>query len=424
MVQRVVNLAFAVLSMVTWMPVAAEPDDPGVLADRALQANPALEAIEHRIDSLRHEAEAAAAWSDPVLSVEYSNVPWDAWVLDDSPMSGVQLKLQQRLTLPGKNERRRRVIEGRSRVQLWQLEETKNRLRAMVKSTYWRLALVRQLRGITTRHIDLVGQMLETVRVKYQVGKVGQHDLLTLDVLRNKLEDDLGDFDRKDRELTAALNAAMHRDATTPIETPAEISAVESETSAARLLEAAREHRPRLKGLRARAGWHRAAAEQASYERWPDVTVWAGYRMRAGAGADPGTDFVSLGLAVPLPFDYTGSAASTSERHLASAGAEEASYRAEVDRIGAELEASLAAWERAADKATTYHQSLIPQANRTLEATLAAYRTGRADFALLYQAELRLLEYERAARSAAAATRIEKATVEALVGTPVGTQWK
>jgi len=419
--QKTVRSAFyfmLVLSFSIASPqVAAKtPDDPNTLATMAVEANPAIKSIEQQIYALGHKAEAAVIWNDPVFLVEYSNVPWDSWALGDSPMSGVQFKLQQKLTLPGKNDRRSEVVQGEMKVKRWQLLEKKNQLKALVKKIYWNIALVRQLRNINQRHIKLVDQLLDAIRVKYQVGKIGQHDLLGLDVFKKKLIDDLGDFDQKERELSAALNAALHREGSTAVNTPDDFTEVYTNERTSALLGLAEKHRPLLLEVRARSGWQRLAAEQAGYEKWPDISVWAGYRARAPAGADPGTDFFSVGLSVPLPFDYTGHADAMREQHLSSAAAADESYRAALDQIRAAIESSLAVWQRASQKATSYKHSIIPGADSTLKSTLAAYQADRADFASLYRAELQLLQFERAAIVAKATTRIERSVVEASVG--------
>ncbi len=406
---------------VMWLFVASSaaagpPDSPNTLAEMAVKANPAIKSVEKQILSLQYKADAAVRWSDPVFAVEYSNVPLDSWTLGDSPMSGVQFKLQQTLTLPGKNDRRSKTVQGEAEVARWELREKETQLKDLVKRTYWNLALVRQLKVINERHIKLVEQLSAAVRVKYQVGKVGQHDLLILEVLKKKLEDDLGDFDQKERELVATINATLHREAATSVTTPDELPVSITSKPLSTLLQLAEKHRPKLLQTQAISKWKLLAAEQAGYERWPDITVWAGYRVRTPAGSDPGTDFFNMGVAAPLPVDYVGHSKAEQEQHLASAAAADESYRAALDQIRASLESSLASWQRSTQKTKTYEASIIPGADQTLKATLAAYQTDRADFASLYQAEVQLLQYERAAKIAQAMTQIEQSKVEALVG--------
>ncbi|MBW1811092.1 MAG: TolC family protein [Deltaproteobacteria bacterium] len=398
-----------------------KPDLPEELATRAIIANPAIKSVERQIEALLHKVDSVQVWSDPVLAVDYLNVPWDSWSLGDTPMSGVQFKLKQTFPLPGKNDRRQAVAQGELKVKKWELAERKNKLRAMVKQAFWKLALVRELKRITSRHIDLLGQLVVVVRVKYQVGKSGQHDLLRLEVLKKKLTDDLGDFVKRDKQLTAAINAALHRDRATPIETPNKLELPQARLKLTGYLRLAEQNRPLLKQTLAMSAWHRQAADAAAYERWPDITVWAGYRIRSAAGADPSTDFFSVGLAIPLPFDYTNRHEAKEAEHLSNASAADEAKRSIFDEIRAALETALAAWDRAAQKVTTYREVLIPEADKTLKATLSAYTSDRADFTSLYQAELQLLEFDRAIQIAEITAQLEQVRVELEVGTRLHT---
>ncbi len=411
-------ILFPATALVAPAPVLAADavDEPEKLARLAVEANPAVKSMEKQLSALRYKARAASVWSDPVVAVEYSNVPWDSWSLGDSPMSGVQFKVQQTLPLPGKNDRRTDAVVGETRVKRHALQEKKNQLREMVQRAYWSLALVRQLEKINRRHLELVEQLREAALTRYQVGKGGQHDLLSLEVLKKRIADDLGDFEQQEREIGAALNAALHRPLDTPIRTPETLEPVEAPRTLDELYRLAEKHRPLLQEIRERARWQRLAAGQAGYERWPDITVWAGYRVRAEANPDPGTDFVNLGLSVPLPFDFAGRWAAVRDQHLEQAAAADESLRAAQDEIRASLQASLAAWQRALSKAREYKDDIIPAADAALQATLAAYQSDLADFSSLYQAELQLLGLERAARVAEATTRIERGRVEGAIG--------
>jgi len=89
-----------------------------------------------------------------------------------------------------------------------------------VKQAYYRLALARQIKKITEEHVTLIEQLIDAVRIKYEVGRSAQSDLLRLEILRDRLKDSIEDFDRQDRELTAAINATLHRAVATKIITP------------------------------------------------------------------------------------------------------------------------------------------------------------------------------------------------------------
>jgi outer membrane protein TolC len=181
----------------------------------------------------------------------------------------------------------------------------------------------------------------------------------------------------------------------------------------------AEEHRPALEVIEQRARVSRAAADQVEWERRPDVSVWIGYRFRVAAGMDDGTDFMSIGASIPIPFDYTGSTDGEKAQYLELAAAAEEQRAATLDGIASDIERSLAAWRRAISKERNYEEQLIPEARMSLEAALTAYETARTDFSSIYRAEVDLITFERTIRAARVEAAQMKVEIEALVGAPI-----
>ena len=389
------------------------------LGEQAVRANRGVAAIGTQIRALEERVRAAGAWADPMLSISYQNMPVDRWVPGGSPMSGIQLAVKQSFYWPGKRAARQEEADAAVAVERWTLAEQKVQLRAMVHRAYYRLTLVRQLRRITAEHIKLVEQLIDAVRVKYEVGKVGQHDLLRLQVLKGRLTDDLDSFARDDSSLCSSINAALHRAAKLPITTPERLHLPEARSDLGDLAKLAALNRPLLRRYLAQAAARRASASRAAREGYPDISVWFGYTFRIAAGADRGTDFASIGLSVPIPLSFDrrwGSKARTQE--LMAKAAEEGRESA-MDKIRGDIGGAIARWKRALSEAHIYRDQLMPDAHKTLDATFAAYQVGRADFANLFQAELQLLTFERTIRKAETSAALARVEVETLVGTPL-----
>lgn len=387
------------------------------LTNAAIARNPELRSIEAQIVAIEHKVTRAGAWNDPKLTVAYQNVPIDSFALGEERMSMVQLRLDQKVPFFGKTEERRGVVREEAEAKRWELEEAKSRLRVLVKQAYYRLALSRHLKKITVEHVDLVAQLIDTVRIKYEVGKARQHDLLRLEVLKGRLEDDLEDFDRDERELTAILNSAMHRDYAIRIVTPTQLTVPSGEHSVPELLSIALEHRPELKRLAAMEAEFRAASKLALFEAVPDPTVFVGYGARQDiSGDNPAEDLVTIGFAIPLPLFHESRYESESLRAASSARSVREQSAALQDRITQELAESTARLQRATRKAVTYKENLVIAAHRTLDATLASYRVDRSDFATLYDAEVELLDFEKTIRIATADALIAQAALERIVG--------
>ena len=413
---RVLGLLFFV-SLTVVFPIGANAlDSPEHLAALAVKANPEISMLRHQIEALEEQERAAAVWKDPVLMVEYSNMPWDDPFLGEHAMSGIQLKVQQTFPFPGKNDRRQAVAAAQVDVKRFELEELKSQLGRKVQQFYWKLVLVKRLKRIREKHITVVDRLLEAVKAKYASGRANQQDILKLHVLKEKLADDIYDFTQRRRELTATINSALHRDMNVSIETDEQIPLVQSTATLNQLAERAENERVLLKVWKKKAEFERLAAEREGYEKWPDITVWTGYRIRREVGMDRGEDFVSIGMSVPIALDYKRRYEAKKGARLANALASEEKYKSVLDGISSGIERSLSKWQRSYQKAITYREQLIPEAEATLEAALSAWQVGRTEFSSLYQAELQLLNFEEAVVVARAQTVLMSLEVELLAG--------
>ena len=268
---------------------------------------------------------------------------------------------------------------------------------------------MRELQQVTQEHLERTEDLLAAVRARYEVGEAGQSALLRLSLLRDQLEDELGDFQRSEAELTAALSRALS--ASISVETSTELKVL----SAPQQVDSS--SRPALTAAHQQVAVHRASAELARVDGRPDLSIWAGYRVRTGESAMDQVDLASVGVGMPIPVgSRKRSQAQEAAAHSAASGAE-AGVLALEDGIAAGLEVALARWGRAAEKARTYETGLLPQAEAVLTTTLSDYQVGRADFASLYDAEIVLLQLERARLMAAAETHIQRAQVAGLTGT-------
>jgi outer membrane protein TolC len=392
-------------------------DDPAALVEEALAANPSLEALRARIYELDALAGAAGTWSDPVVGIEYSNAPVDSFSLRDHPMSALQLQAQQTIPPWGWSGLSKKVAASRTQASEHALEEAKSQLRREVFELFWKLTLSRMLEEVTRQHIARAEELLEAVRARYETGAAGQHQLLRLGVLRDRLRDDLGDFVRADSVLSAALSRALSRDTERSFATPPDLDPKPVSGTVSEWLALARAERPELRRLEESIRTADTAAELARIDGRPDVTAWMKYRVRTvDTPIDDGTDQVSVGFSVPIPWGSAKRSRAERAAQLQVARAERARLVAELDRIEADLAAIQARWTRAFEQAVEYRDNLTPDARATLETSFTDYTVDRADFATLFEAEVALLDLERTLLSSTAETHIQAAAADATMG--------
>jgi len=365
------------------------------LKTQALNHNPEIQLLQYTIEALQEKEIIVQKLMDPMFAIEYSNVPFDSWKLDESAMSGIQFKLQQTIPFPGKNKTRVSIVTSEILSNNWQLKELQNILNFKVEKSYFNLYLIRELKKISEDHIFILQQMVNSLQYKYETGKIQQHDFLKLNLLLEKIKDDIEDYEQADTQISATLNSVISTDRSLKISTKyLPVLELPSE-NIKELIEIAQKNRPLLNKIKEDMRGSRLNMKLANLERLPDLTFWSGYRLRKDIGPMPGEDLVSVGFSFPLPFDLKRKSKAKYNFAGFKEKQKEQNYLKETDIIEAQLETAISKWERNLKKVYTYENDLIPEAQTVLDLVIKSYETGRSDFLAVYQAQLQLIEFER-----------------------------
>lgn len=381
--------------------------DPDVLAERALAQHPSLEAQAAQTRSLEALVPTAGVWMDPMFSVELSNLPLDSGQLSGHGMAGVQLKVSQTLPTPGAIPLQESLAGERAHLAALREQESELQLRVAVHQAAWGLALLAELEAITAAHVDAVSELQGSAQARYEAGQGGQSALLRLELLRSRLEDEGFTLQQRRLALRSELEALVG-----PLEGAMEMPA--AALGLPPLPDAAQWERPALQAWEAQEALARQQAELARVQARPQPTVWAGYRVR-NQPAD-GVDLASLGVSMPLPNGSRKKAQGVEQSALEQAAAASSQRAALELEIQAQAQAALARWEAAAERARRFDQELLPQAALVLETTRGDYAVGRASFTDLYEAQVALLELERARAAAVVETWRQRASLAGATG--------
>lgn len=394
----------------------APPATADAVVKATLDAHPALGSIEARVSALEAAVTQARVQADPMVGLQYSNMPLTRPWPGEHPMSGVQISLSQRLTGAAKIDARVALAKARVQADRRAHAEARNRLGALAAEGWHRLALTRALAGLTVGHRATVKQLRAVLQVRYATNSAAQHELVQIDLLDAELDEAKADLDAQALALQARLNAAMGREPTARIVTP-DVQAAPAAEPLPTLLAAVDAH-PRLATLTARDAVEAAGVERADAERRPDVTLSANYRFRAAVdGGDPGDDFIGIGASMPLPWLWNDARwGAQAAQHQATRRALTAQGEMLRRSLRAELAAAHADQGRALARADALATRLLPTARTALESALTGYRVGRASFEALYRAQRKLLDLEQALRRARSAAALARVRIDAAIG--------
>ena len=397
---------------------ATDADPLTALIAEALANNPEVHASQARWALFESRIDQAGALEDPMLMLRIDNgLLRDPLNFARDSTTAKVIGLSQALPFYGKRELRRQSAELDVQSSHLETEERKLSLRRMVSETWYRLFLVDRSLELLDESIATLDDLNRFAETLYGVGQGGQQDVLLGQVRRSKMEDERLALRQQRRSLAATLNILLYREVDAELPPVTEVTLQPVAQELAELEDLAEKYRPQLQGLTLQEEKSEVGRKLAEKEFYPDVTVALEYMQRDPSEMDKdGYDMYSAGLTFNLPV--------FKERRramLAEAEAEGRMARQEramiQNQIRLSLADALARLDRLEKRAELYREGLIPQSEQSLEASLAAYRAGRAEYMTVLDSQMSLFDYRRDFFEAITEHQMQRALIEEAVGT-------
>lgn len=367
--------------------------------DIALRRNPKLAGARAKAEALETMPSQAGALPDPKLGINALNLPTDSFALDQEPMTQLELSLNQALPFPGKLGLRRSAAEQEAAAAAAQVEEQTLDVIAQVRSGWWQLFYLDRALDTVAGTQQLMRQLIEIARTKYQVGKGLQQDVLLAQLELSRLLDRELELRNARARATAALNALLDRPAGTPLKLSAQAppESLPALAPAADLIQLAERNRPSLAIERRLLRAAKARLALAEREYYPDFELGVGYAFRQGS--DPGgrqqrPDMLSLMLSINLPLYLQTKQSKQVEQRSAEIFERKSMLQETRRAVQAAIAQHFADYQRASKQVMLFKTGIIPQARQTVASMLAGYRVGKVDFLNLVNAEITLYDYE------------------------------
>ncbi|HET7873175.1 MAG TPA: TolC family protein [Terriglobales bacterium] len=394
---------------------AQEPAAPTPLVqllEEARQKNPALLAALHQQSAASHVPRQAGALPDTQVMVQQLNVgsprPFAGYTNSDFAYIG--LGAAQEFPWPGKRALRSQVAELEAGSSRAQTEVVKRGIEEQIKIVYFRLAYLQQTLTILLRNDKVLGQMEQVAESRYRVGQGSQQEVLKAQLQHTKILQDINLIHREQGQLQAQLKLALGRAQTSPdIVTevlreralPADTQALLGQVSEGNA-EVAVRRQMELKSAK--------QTELANKEFRPDMGVQFMYQNTDRQFRD----YYMFTFSMTLPNRGRRKA----ELALAQAQQQAASSElaAEVQRRAAQVKDQLVQAQTSAEQLRIYREGLIPQAEATFRAAMAAYQANRQDFETLLSSFLDVLKFEEEYQKELSEHEAALARLESLTG--------
>ncbi|MGD9213489.1 MAG: TolC family protein [Desulfobacteraceae bacterium] len=391
------------------------------LFSEALANNQGLLALEHRIEALKEEVQAAGAWEDPRLGVGLLNLPTNTFRFDREPMTQKQVTLAQRIPWFGKLDlKTRRAALNAVRLEAV-LSDKQQAIMRNLANAYYELGFVAESQAINARLIDLLDRIIRIAESRYASGKGIQQDVLQAHVEQSRLMDQSNTLKRRQRVLNDRINALANRSVSVSV-TPPVLKEIPGFAFASEdLQQAATGHNTELLIHKAEIELAEVEVElfRKAYYPDPDLRLAYGQRDDDAAGNDR-ADFFSASVVFSLPVWAKRKQAPRLEAALKRRDAARLSYQDLAAQLPHRIDALTAELEQIDENYNLYQDAILVQAVQWAESAMSAYEVGKADFGTMMAPQMRVLYLERQAKQYLYQFYQKQADLDATIGGRLG----
>ncbi len=418
---RPLPVLLAALLLAAGAPRAAEPEvliggRVESLLEFARNRHPEFAALRIEAESAATRIESAGALPDPVLRTELRDVTNEG--LDASPnllpprIGGARYTFSQSLPWSGKRDLRRGVAgagadEAAARARAGWVD-----LATRIKLTYAQHHVHLLSIRYTKENLDLMRRVADIARTRYASGLGGQQDALRAQTEIVAMETDLAMLEGESAQASARMRALLGRPENVKLRPPEQLRVLPPVAKLAlpALEERLRANNPQLAGEDARIAGAEKNRALVELNRYPDVTL--------GVSPTQTRNRVSqweLMFEINIPLQRDSRRAQEREAELLV----EAARLRRTDTLNQALAAlaeSIAGLQVAQHLESLVSGGLLPQAELSLNAALAAYETGRAEFAMVLDAQRQLRRARTELVKARGDQQMRLAEIEKMVG--------
>jgi cobalt-zinc-cadmium efflux system outer membrane protein len=363
----------------------------------ALRNNPGLDAMRERARAAAAVPSQVGSLPDPRISLGAINLPVDSFALDQEPMTQIQIGISQMFPFPGTLGLRRGIAESQAAAAADSEAEARLRLVRDVRLGWWELFYLDRSADTIARNRELLRQLVDVARVKYEVGNGLQQDVLLAQVELSRLHDMAIGIEGMRTSATARLNALMARRADAPLALPSVLTAHLPTIASVETLQArADRERPLLAQFRHQLDAAHSAQALARKAYLPEFGVTTSYGWRQGYNGDGSerADFASAMFSVSVPLF----ANSKQDQLMAQRSRETAASEQDLDdtrnRVHADIAVAAADFVRARQALALLDDGILPQTAQAVASMQAGYQVSKVDFLSLVRTQATLYNYE------------------------------
>ena len=397
---------------------AADTLSQGEVVRIALRDNASIKAARAKWEMMKAWVPQAGAWEDLRFGVDsvagrFVDIPPNSF-MDQTVM------LEQELPVSGKNRSRARAATAEVGVTFEELRRAELDVVARSLVAYARLANGYAQLEVNRRNQELLNQLVEISRRRYETGAVTQTDVLLAQTEEAKLLETRAQIERDISEAQSALNVLLNRSAQQSFGRPVALVFKARDLSLEKLQATSVARRPELQEAQSRIEAERYRLQLATRQWIPDPSL--NIKAQRYNEASQAASEVDIGISIPLPWlNQKKYAAGVLEARKSVENAQREFEAARIETLGM-VRDQLKKIETAASQYGIYREKILPLARQSVEAGRAAYESNTGGFLELNIVRRALQDAESTALNHVTDYEAALAELDAIVGN--STAWQ
>ena len=358
---------------------------------QALEKNPEIQQLQHRLRAMEAKGKQAAYLEDPQIAFQLSGVPLsNPTNLNQADTNSIGIR--QMLPFFGKLGLKEKIAQREVNVAEQELRAKEREIISMVKMAYADLFMADRSVEILREQLEILRTVIGATEARYRVGRVTQQDVFKAQLEQNEVLNQLIVAEEEISVATVKLNTVMYRPPRTPVEIPRDFTPGDSTINMSGLDDLALSSRPELRGAEREIERAEGRYELAERNRkYPDFMLgWDYMRMPTEMKKDRYAAMVNI--TIPFSPWTAGKRAHEVEESLAEIRAAKSNREVVRNMTVKEVAQAEAKVQAAKRSLQVYREGLLSQAELSFRSALAAYQTGRVEFVNLLEAQRALRE--------------------------------
>lgn len=350
----------------------------------ALQNNPQLKAARFKYLSEEKKIKQVTSWEAPQVGIEFYQIPIASFPNPLKHNMEVDYYIQQMIPFPGKLKAMGLSAVNSAKMREEQFNALKNKIIKELKSTFYELYFVQRKIEINKENQELLKQFIEIAKKQYEVGMGKQPDIIRAQTELSSLINEEINLYKEKQDFETMLNTILNRPPYQPFD---KIDRIYEEIPAfnyQHLLPVALANRPELQEMNYNIEMYKNELKTSKLEFYPDIMTRVMYKNMI----DTRDDFWSamVGVSIPIAFWSKNKYGGKVEENELNIKTAEEQYNSMKNMISYEVQNAVVKLETSRNLYELNKNTIVPQAEQTLQSTLAAYKTGKTEFLMLIDA--------------------------------------